>query len=53
MWSTESNIDDNGFLWGKWKVSKDTYILTNRWGNFCYLLLGSEKAMLIDTGYGE
>ena len=53
MWSTGSNIDDNGFLWGKWKVSKDTYILTNRWGNFCYLLLGSEKAMLIDTGYGE
>lgn len=53
MWSSKENIDENGLRWGKWKVSNDTYVLTNRWGNFCYLLLGSEKAMLIDTGYGE
>lgn len=53
MWSSKDNADEGGLRWGKWKVSDDTCVLTNRWGNFCYLLLGSEKAMLIDTGYGE
>lgn len=53
MWSTKSNVDENGFLWGKWKVTENTYVLTNRWENFCYLLLGSSKAMLVDSGYGE
>ncbi len=48
-----SNYDEMGALYGKWQIAEDTWIITNRWQNFMYLLLGSEKAMLIDTGCGE
>lgn len=47
------NEDKNGLIWGKWKLDDSTWVLTNRWMNFCYLLIGEEKALLIDTGYGE
>lgn len=50
---TSSNIDKNGMLFGKWKIKPDTWVITNRWQNFMYLLIGEEKALLIDSGYGE
>ena len=46
------NEDKNGLIWGKWKMNERTWVLTNRWCNFCYLLLGDEEALLIDTGCG-
>lgn len=47
------NIDAHGMLFGKWKLKTDTWVLTNRWSNFMYLLIGREKALLLDSGYGE
>ena len=34
-------------------MNEKTWVLTNRWCNFCYLLLGDQEALLIDTGCGE
>lgn len=47
------NIDVNGKLYGRWMIMPGVWALTNRWQNFQFLLIGNEKAMLIDTGYGE
>uniref|UniRef100_UPI004055FD05 hypothetical protein n=1 Tax=Acetatifactor sp. TaxID=1872090 RepID=UPI004055FD05 len=47
------NQDERGNLFGKWQIAKDTWCITNRWSNFMYLLIGEEKALLIDTGTGE
>lgn len=47
------NIDEKGMLFGKWCSQPGVWTLTNRWQNFMYLLVGSERALLIDTGYGE
>ena len=47
------NQDEKGLLFGIWQMQPDTWVITNRWQNFMYLLIGQEKAMLIDTGYGE
>ncbi len=50
---TDMNMDSRGRIWGKWKVNNGLWILTNRWSNFCYLILGSTHALLFDTGTGE
>lgn len=47
------NEDQYGYIWGKWKLNENTWVFTNRWMNFCYLLVGNDRALLIDTGYGE
>lgn len=47
-----ANIKENGYIYGKWKTSPDTYTIS--FGNvYCYLLIGEEKALLFDTAYGE
>ena len=48
-----ANIDKDGLLFGKWCTMPGVWTLTNRWQNFMHLLVGQEKALLIDTGYGE
>lgn len=48
-----ANIDERGLLFGKWCSMPGVWTLTNRWQNFMHLLVGEEKALLIDTGYGE
>ena len=48
-----ANIDEKGMLFGKWCSMPGVWTLTNRWQNFMFLIVGEEKAMLIDTGYGE
>lgn len=47
------NLDARGRIWGKWKIDDGLWVLTNRWGNFCYLILGETHALLFDTGTGE
>lgn len=49
--SKEMNMRPDGLIWGKWKVDDRFYVLTNQWENFCYLLIGDEKALLLDAGY--
>lgn len=48
-----TNQDVHGNLFGKWQIAPNTWCITNRWANFMYLLIGEEKAMLIDTGSAE
>ena len=48
-----ANQDEHGNLFGKWQIAPNTWCITNRWANFMYLLIGEEKAMLIDTGSAE
>lgn len=50
---TVTNKDEIGLIFGKWQLARDTWVITNRWQNFIYLLIGEEKALLIDSGYGE
>ncbi|HJX03562.1 MAG TPA: MBL fold metallo-hydrolase [Dehalococcoidia bacterium] len=41
------------FLYNAWKLNTDTYIISHKAGAvYIYLLLGRQKALLIDTGYG-
>lgn len=46
-----SNITQQGFMYGKWMTSPNTWTIS--YGNvYCYLIIGSEKAVLFDTAYG-
>lgn len=45
------NISQQGFMYGKWMTAPNTWTIS--YGNvYCYLLVGSEKALLFDTAYG-
>ena len=48
-----TNVTENGKIYGKWKIAPDTWCITDHWNNFIYLLIGKEKAMLIDTCSSE
>ena len=48
-----TNVTENGNIYGKWQIAEDTWCITDHWQNFIYLLIGEEKAMLIDTCSGE
>ena len=47
------NIDERGYIYGKWMVKPGVWAITYRWINFMYLIEGDERALLIDTGHGE
>lgn len=47
------NVTENGNIYGKWQIARDTWCITDRWKNFAYLLIGKEKALLIDSCSGE
>jgi len=52
VYRNESNINERGYIYGKWMGADDTWTIS--YGNvYCYLLVGTEKALLIDTAYGE
>ena len=47
-----SNINETGMIYGAYLNSYGSWTIQTR--NVCmYLIVGTEKAMLIDTGYGE
>ncbi len=47
------NTAEYGHVYGRWQIAKDTWCITDHWNNFVYLLIGKERAMLIDTCSGE
>ncbi len=47
------NIDEKGLIYGKWQVMKNTWVLQYKNSVCAHLLIGEEKALLIDTMYGE
>lgn len=47
------NCHDGMLIYGKWKINKNTWCVTDLWKSFIYLLIGEEKALLIDTCSGE
>lgn len=48
-----TNVTEQGNIYGYWQIAPDTWCITDHWQNFVYLLIGTEKAMLIDTCSGE
>lgn len=48
-----TNVSETGNLYGHWQIAPDTWCITDCWKNFMYLLIGKDRAMLIDTGCGE
>lgn len=46
------NINESGFVYGFWKTDYGCWQINDR-NNALYLLVGEEKALLIDTGYGD
>jgi len=45
------NINEQGFIYGKWMTAPGTYTIS--FGNvYCYLMIGTEQALLFDTAYG-
>lgn len=51
--NNNSNINEKGYIYGKWMTKDNTYTISFGGAVYCYLLIGEEKAMLIDTAYGE
>lgn len=47
------NINERGYIYGKWTAFPDTWVINYHGSLYCYLLIGEEKAMLIDTAYGD
>ena len=47
------NINERGYIYGKWTAFPDTWVINYHGSLYCYLLIGEEKAMLIDPAYGD
>jgi glyoxylase-like metal-dependent hydrolase (beta-lactamase superfamily II) len=46
-----ANINERGYIYGKWMTSPGSWTISYS-GVYCYLVVGEEKALLIDTAYG-
>ena len=52
MYDNNTNVmEDRGYIYGKWMTFDNTWTIPFG-GVYCYLLVGEEKALLIDTAYG-
>ena len=52
MYQDNPNINENGYIYAKWKINENTYMI--RYNNmYSYLLIGSQRALVIDTFYGH
>lgn len=47
------NLSEKGSMYGAWKTEFGDWMIETTGQVHCYLLIGSEKALLIDTGYGD
>ena len=48
------NVNERGYIYGKWHTGPNTWtIMLQGSPHFVYLLIGEEKAMLIDSFYGQ
>jgi len=51
MYDVNPNVTERGYMYGKWETWDNTWFI--EFGTQCvYLLVGEEKALLIDSGYG-
>ena len=49
MYDNNPNVmEDRGYIYGKWMTFDNTWTIPFG-GVYCYLLVGEEKALLIDT----
>ncbi len=53
MYDGNPNINEKGYIYAKWKVAPNTYMIGYHGTMYAYLFIGTEKALLIDTFYGE
>lgn len=52
MYDNNPNVTEKGYMYGKWMTWDNTWFI--EFGTQCvYLLVGEEKALLIDSGYGN
>jgi len=47
------NTTLHGLLYGNWMIRPNLWVISNGWQNFQYLLIGEDRSVLVDTGYGE
>ena len=47
------NVNERGYIYAKWEFAPNTWIIQYKGTMYMYLLVGEEKAMLIDTAYGD
>lgn len=50
---SDPNINEKGYIYGKWMTKDNTYTISFGGEVYSYLLIGERKALLIDTAYGE
>lgn len=50
---SQENTTLQGLIYGSWAIRPNFWVISNQWKSFQYLLIGENKALLIDTGYGE
>ena len=48
-----ANTTLQGMVYGSWMIRPGLWVLTNGWKNFQYLVIGRERAALIDSGEGQ
>ena len=47
------NVNEEGCIYGTWEMWDNTWVIAYGKAVYCFLLIGEEKALLIDTAYGK